>query len=102
MKKALIIAGAALSLAACPVLAENNHEFQEHYNHVRYDHEHERRFHEIEEAHKHVQEAIEEIHRARYDRQYKMEGHGGQAEDLLRSADEALRLSLDAAERNER
>ena len=80
MKKLLLIAAAALSLAAGAAFAEKVKDWRD-----------------IDKVHKHVQEAIHEMERARAANHYDMAGHGAKAEELLRQAEHELHDAVQAA-----
>jgi len=80
MKKALLIAGAALSLIAGAAFAEKVHDWRD-----------------LEKTHKHVQEAIHEMERARAANHYDMDGHGAKAEELLHQAERELHEAIESS-----
>jgi hypothetical protein len=58
-----------------------------------------RDWHDLDAVHKRVQESIRQMAKARADNHYDMEGHGAKAEDLLKQAEQELRLAIESAKR---
>jgi hypothetical protein len=81
MKKLIVIAAAALSLASGYALAAKVQDMPD-----------------LREAHRHIQNSINEMDRARAANHYDMSGHGAKAEQLMRQAELELRLAIDVAE----
>jgi len=80
MKKVLLIAIAALSLAAGAAFARDVKDWRD-----------------IHRAHEQIQQSIREMERARAANHYDMAGHGAKAEELLRRAEHELREAIEAA-----
>jgi len=81
MRKALLIAGAALSLVvAGPAVAQNAPDFQD-----------------IDAVHTQVETSIEAMGKAKAAHHYDAQGHGARAEALLRQAAKELKASYAAS-----
>jgi hypothetical protein len=56
-----------------------------------------RDWHDLDAVHKHVVSSINEMARARARNDYDMDGHGAKAEELLKQAEQELKLAVESA-----
>ncbi len=59
-----------------------------------------RDWHALDAVHKRVVESIRQMGQARAANHYDMEGHGAKAEELLKQAEQELRLAVESAKKD--